>query len=177
MQFEQTPVSGLLVMRTEPHLDERGSFVRTFCQTEIAQAGMDFTVCQTNVSQNNTRGTLRGLHYQAEPKPDPKVVRCIKGSIWDVAIDLRANSATYLKWFGCELSADNNIAMIIPGGCAHGFITLQDHTEVLYLMGEFYDEKLARGVRWNDPAFAINWPEDPQMIGQRDATYPDFTLA
>ncbi len=174
MQFSKTPIAGLLVVKTTPHADERGYFARTFCEFENQEADTPFHVCQTNISQNTKRGTLRGLHYQGEPKPDPKMVRCIRGAVWDVVVDLRQGSASYLTWFGRELSAENKIAMLIPGGCAHGFISLHDDTELLYLMGEHYVADLACGVRWNDPAFAIDWPIKPVTMGDRDASYPDF---
>ncbi len=174
MIFEATPVAGLMLVSTEAHEDARGLFVRAFCEGETARAGLPFHVRQANLSRNHKRGTLRGLHYQDEPKPDPKMVRCVAGAVWDVAVDLRPSSASYLKWFGCELSAENRRALLVPAGCAHGFITLSDDSELLYLMAESYAPELARGVRWNDPAFAIAWPSPPEVIGARDAGFPDY---
>ncbi len=174
MIFEPTSVAGLMLVSTEAHEDTRGLFVRVFCEGESRQAGVPFHVRQANLSRNHKRGTLRGLHYQDAPKPDPKMVRCLAGAVWDVAVDLRPASATYLKWFGCELSAENRRALLVPAGCAHGFMTLSDDSELLYLMAESYAPELARGVRWNDPAFAIDWPSPPEVIDARDAGFPDY---
>lgn len=174
MMFEATAVAGLMVVSAEAQEDQRGLFVRAFCEAESAAAGAPFHVRQANLSQNQTRGTLRGLHYQDDPKPDPKMVRCVRGAVWDVAVDLRPSSPSYLKWFGCELTAENRKAMLVPAGCAHGFMTLCDDSELLYLMAESYVAELARGVRWDDPAFAIEWPGAPVVIGARDAGFPDY---
>ena len=174
MIFEATTVAGVMLVSAEAHEDERGLFVRAFCERETGNAGVPFHIRQANLSQNRKRGTLRGLHYQDEPKPDPKMVRCLRGAVWDVAVDLRPSSSTYLKWFGCELSAENCRALLVPAGCAHGFMTLSDECELLYLMAESYVPELARGVRWNDPAFAIDWPGTPEVIGERDADFPDY---
>lgn len=157
-----------------PIRDERGFFARTFCAATLADAGIQFEVSQANVSHNLKAGTLRGMHYQAEPQPDPKIVRCEHGTIFDVAVDLRPASPTYLKWTGSKLSADNGAALLIPVGCAHGFISLTDHSQVLYFMGAPYVPDLARGVRWNDPAFGIKWPMMPTAMHPRDASYPDY---
>lgn len=174
MLIETTPLQGVLVTSLQKIEDERGFFARTFCAREFAAAGVDFHVKQTNVSANARKGTLRGLHYQGDPQPDTKLVTCTRGAIFDVAVDLRKDSGTYLQWFGAELSADNRKGLYIPAGCAHGFITLEDDTEVNYLMGETYVAELARGARWNDPAFAIAWPLAPTAINERDAHYPDW---
>ena len=174
MNFEATAVSGLMVVSAEAQEDDRGSFVRAFCEEESAGAGAPFQVRQANLSQNRKRGTLRGLHYQDEPRPDPKMVRCVRGAVWDVAVDLRPPSPSFLKWFGCELSAENRKAMLVPAGCAHGFLTLSEDSELLYLMAESYVAELARGVRWDDPAFGIEWPLPVAEISSRDASWPDF---
>ena len=174
MKFEQTDVEGLFLTELTPFGDERGFFARAFCDQLFAENGIDFSIRQINLSGNTSQGTLRGLHYQATPKSDPKVVRCIRGAVWDVVVDLRKESPTYLKWYGAELTAENRQALVIPGGCAHGFLTLRDDSELLYLMGEEFVSDLARGQRWNDPAFAIQWPFEPKIIAERDANYPDY---
>jgi len=174
MKFEPTAIDGLFLVSTATLMDARGSFARVYCESESAAAGIPFHVSQINTSRNPVHGTLRGLHYQATPIPDPKMVRCIRGEIWDVAVDLRPGSPSYLKWFGTRLSEHTMNAMLIPAECAHGFITLSTHAEVLYLMGAPYDPGLACGVRWDDPAFGIEWPCQPSVIGERDASYLDF---
>lgn len=174
MRIEQTPLAGVLVTSLEKIEDERGFFARTYCQQAFADAGVDIHVLQTNVSGNKAKGTLRGLHFQDEPRPDKKLVTCTRGSIFDVAVDLRKGSPTYCQWFGVELTAENRKGLYIPPGCAHGFITLEDDTDVNYLMGETYVGELARGARWNDPAFAIHWPLQPVTMNARDAGYPDW---
>jgi len=172
--FTETEIPGAYVVDLEKIGDERGFFARSFCAEEFAARGLMSRIVQTNISFNRDRATLRGLHYQAEPKPEPKVVRCTRGAIFDVAVDLRPTSPTYRRWTGHELTAANHLALHVPAGCAHGFITLVEDSEVAYLMGEAYDPALARGVRWNDPAFAVDWPLQPSVISPRDAAYPDF---
>lgn len=174
MLIEKTPLEGVLVTSLQKIEDERGFFARTFCQEEFKSAGVDIQLLQTNVSGNKSRGTLRGLHYQDQPHPDKKLVTCSRGAIFDVAVDLRRDSSTYCQWWGIELSADNRKGLYIPPGCAHGFITLADDTDVNYLMGEAYYPDLARGVRWNDLAFEIKWPFEPIVMCERDAVYPDW---
>ena len=174
MLIEKTPLTGGLVTSLQKVEDERGCFARTYCQKEFADAGVDLVVVQSNVSANTRKGTLRGLHFQDDPHPDKKMVTCTRGAIFDVAVDLRRDSDTYLNWFGVELSAENRKGLYIPPGCAHGFITLVDDTDVSYLMGEWYHPELARGARWNDPAFAIEWPIEPAFMNNRDAAYPDW---
>ena len=176
MIFTETELPGVFVVALERRGDERGFFARSFCAEEFAARGLHTHFPQANISFNSAKATLRGLHYQAEPKPEPKVVRCTKGAIFDVAVDLRAGSSTYCAWTGHELSADNHLALYVPPGCAHGFVTLEENCEVHYLMGEFYDADLSRGVPWNDPAFAIDWPLAPQVISERDAGYQDFRV-
>lgn len=174
MLLEKTPLSGVLATSVQKIEDERGFFARTYCQEEFHQAGVDIHLLQTNVSGNKKKGTLRGLHFQDEPRPDKKLVTCIRGSIFDVAVDLRPDSSTYCQWFGIELSAENRKGLYIPPGCAHGFITLEDDTDVNYLMGETYVADLARGARWNDPVFDIKWPILPVTMNERDASYLDW---
>ena len=173
MKFHETAVAGVFEIEAEPHTDERGDFARAFCTEEFAAHGIDFTVIQANLSGNRKAGTLRGMHYQAEPVPDAKMVRCVRGRVFDVALDLRANSPSYLGWTGVELDATRRNALYVPAGCAHGFLTLEESCDVLYLRGVPYVADLARGVRWDDPAFAIEWPGEPKVIAPRDAGWPD----
>ena len=174
MKFTATAIEGVLMLETEPIADDRGDFARSYCADEFGAAGLNFDPVQMNISRNKTRGTLRGMHYQGEPQPDPKIVRCTRGRIFDVAIDLRPASDTFCHWVSEELSPENQTALMVPAGCAHGFITLQDDSHVQYLMGAPYVPDLARGVRWDDPAFGIKWPDAPTTISPRDAEYPDF---
>ncbi len=177
MIFRDTELPGVVVVDLDKTADDRGFFARSYCAREFADHGIAFEVVQCNVSANARRGTLRGLHYQAEPKPAPKLVRCTRGTLYDVAVDLRPDSPAYCRWVGVELDAAGHRALYVPAGCAHGFQTLSDDVEALYLMGAAYDEALARGVRWNDPAFAISWPLAPTVISERDAGYADFRPA
>jgi dTDP-4-dehydrorhamnose 3,5-epimerase len=174
VNFRDTELAGVVEIGVERHDDERGFFARAFCRDELAAHGIDFTVVQANLSGNARRGTLRGLHWQAAPVPDPKIVRCVRGRVFDVALDLRPGSPTHRRWTATELDADKRNALHIPAGCAHGFLTLADDCELLYLMGAPYVDDLARGARWNDPAFAIDWPERPRTIAPRDAGWPDY---
>lgn len=174
MKLRETGIPGVLHVALTRIEDERGWFARSFCVDEFADAGIDFTPVQMNLSRNAARGTLRGMHYQIAPKPEPKLVRCTRGRIFDVAVDLRRASPTFRRWTACELDAESQTALFIPAGCAHGFLTLTPDAEVFYVMGERYDPELARGVRWDDPAFAIDWPARPRVISERDAAWPDF---
>ncbi|HEX3517647.1 MAG TPA: dTDP-4-dehydrorhamnose 3,5-epimerase [Solirubrobacteraceae bacterium] len=176
MRFIQTPLPGVWVIELELLGDERGWFARTFDEQDFRSHGLNPAVVQCNASFNAHRDTLRGMHYQADPHGESKLVRCVRGSIFDVAVDLRAGAPTYCHWHGVELSAENRLALYIPAGLAHGFQTLSEDCEVLYQMGAPYVREAARGVRFDDPAFAIGWPE-PQgerIISERDAGYPDF---
>lgn len=172
LKFIATPLEGLFVLENESVGDQRGFFARTFCVHEFAARGLDTTIAQCNLSFNEKSGTLRGLHYQMEPYAEAKLVRCISGAIYDVAVDLRSGSATYLKWFSVELSATNRLALFIPRGFAHGFQTLVDHSEIFYMMSEFYHPDSGRGVRWNDPALAIDWPLPNPIMSEKDRLYP-----
>lgn len=174
MRFEALPLAGVMLIRAEPSADARGSFARIFCEAEFAAAGLPARFPQANLSFNHRKGTVRGMHYQAAPREEAKVVRCTRGAIHDVLIDLRPESPTYRQSMGVELTAENRLAIYLPARFAHGFQTLVDENEVLYLMGESYDPDLARGVRWNDPAFHVSWPLAISLISERDATYPDF---
>lgn len=174
MRFIETALAGAFVIEIDPKPDLRGFFARTFCRDEFTAAGLPGEFVQSSISVNVRRGTLRGLHFQAPPGAEPKLVRCNRGALFDVIVDLRVGSATHCRWFGTELSADNHRALYVPPGFAHGFQTLMDDSEVAYQMAEFYMPELARGVRWNDPAFGIAWPIDPPFLSDRDASYPDY---
>jgi len=176
MRFLQTPLPGVWVVELDLIADERGWFARTFDAEEFAARGLDPAVVQCNASFNARRDTLRGMHYQAEPHGECKLVRCVRGAIFDVAVDVRPDSPTCRRWHGVELSAENALGFYIPAGLAHGFQTLTDDCEVLYQMGHRYVPDAARGVRWDDPAFAIHWPaiEGERIIAERDSAYPDF---
>jgi dTDP-4-dehydrorhamnose 3,5-epimerase len=176
MRFEQTPLPGAWTIDVDLLEDERGWFARTFDVAELEARGMDSAVVQCGASFNLRRDTLRGLHYQAQPHGEPKLVRCVRGAIFDVAVDLRPVSPAFCRWYGVELSAENRRALYLPAGFAHGFQTLVDDCEVLYQMGAAQVPEAARGVRWDDPAFAIAWPPvaGPRTICARDRSYPDF---
>jgi dTDP-4-dehydrorhamnose 3,5-epimerase len=176
MRFGETPLEGVWTIGLEKLGDERGWFARTFDIEEFESRGMNPSVVQCNASFNAGRGTLRGMHYQAEPHGESKLVRCSRGRIFDVAVDLRRDSPTFLRWHGVELSADGGDALYIPAGLAHGFQTLTDNCEVLYQMGHRYVPEAARGVRWDDPAFGIEWPPvtGDRTISEKDRGYPDF---
>ncbi len=174
MNAEETNVKGVFVLSTDIREDDRGAFARLFCETELADQGILFQVAQSSVSVNSADRTLRGLHYQSDEAPESKIVRCVHGAVWDVTVDLRPTSSSYLAWFGTELSSDNMQALVIPAGCAHGFLTLCDDAALLYMMDQAYLPDTACGVRWDDPAFSISWPHRPLIISERDATYPDY---
>lgn len=174
MIFVATPLPGAFLVELEQQADDRGSFARTWCQREFAAMGLSHEVVQCNVSRTTRRGTLRGMHWQEAPYGEAKLVRCTRGSIWDVIIDLRPDSPTYTKHFGIELNPVSGSALFVPEGFAHGFVTLEDDTDVFYQMSQFYEPNAARGVRWNDPAFGIVWPISDPLLHPRDAHYPDF---
>jgi dTDP-4-dehydrorhamnose 3,5-epimerase len=174
MKFEKTKLNEVFEIHIEPIRDERGFFARTWCQSEFEKRNLAARLVQCNVSSSVRKGTLRGLHYQAAPFPETKIIRCIKGAMFVVALDLRPQSSTFKNWFGVELSATNRKMLYIPEGCAQGFLTLEDETEGLYQISEFHHPDLARGVRWNDPAFRIEWPGEVNIISDRDKAYPDF---
>ncbi|HZL48554.1 MAG TPA: dTDP-4-dehydrorhamnose 3,5-epimerase [Solirubrobacteraceae bacterium] len=176
MKFIETPLPGAWVIELEALGDERGWFARTFDAEEFRARGLDADVVQCNASFNAQRDTLRGMHYQAAPHGESKLVRCVRGAIFDVAVDLRADSPTCRGWHGVELSAENRRAFYIPAGLAHGFQTLTDDCEVLYQMGYRYMPEAARGVRWDDPALAIDWPSPAgeRTVSERDLAYPDL---
>ena len=174
MRFEPLAIDGAALVRIEPHPDPRGFFARTFCVEEFAAAGLPTPVLQASVSFNEHAGTVRGMHFQWPPSREGKLVRCIRGRLYDVLLDLRPQSPSYLQHVAVTLDEDNRDAVFIPPGIAHGFQTLLSRTEVWYQMTDNYAPKLAAGVRWNDPAFSIRWPIPQSMISERDARYPDF---
>jgi dTDP-4-dehydrorhamnose 3,5-epimerase len=173
MRFSPTRVPGVVVVDIEPHADDRGAFARLQCPDEFAAAGIAFSPAQTSLSRNPQAGTLRGLHYQAAPHAETKLVRVVRGRIFDVAVDLRPDSPAFRQWVGEELSADNARALFIPQGVAHGFLTLEPDTDLLYQISPRFEPGHEAGVRWDDPAFAIRWPDRPRLISERDANYPD----
>lgn len=176
MIFLPTSLHGAYVIEPERLEDERGFFARTWCQREFQTHGINMTIVQCSVSFNRKRGTLRGMHYQVAPQAEAKLVRCTRGAIYDVIVDIRPDSATFGKWIASELTADNHRIHFIPVGLAHGFQTLEDETEVFYEMSQFYAPESARGFRWDDPAFGIDWPPAAErVISDRDRNFPNFS--
>jgi dTDP-4-dehydrorhamnose 3,5-epimerase len=173
MKFVPTPVAGAFVIESEPTTDERGGFMRTWCAREAEEHGLCLAVAQCSISMNRAKGTLRGMHYQTAPAEETKVVRCLRGSIFDVIVDLRRGSSSFRRWFGAELSRDNHRAMYVPRGVAHGFLTLEDDCDVHYQISALHEPAAARGFRWNDPLFGVVWPGEVRVISERDRTYPD----
>ena len=174
MRFTETPLKGAWTIDLEPRGDERGFFARAFCQNEFDAHGLKRDLAQANLSYNPKRATLRGMHYQIPPHAEVKIVRCTRGAIYDVIIDLRADSPTRFQWFGVELSADNRTALYVPEGFAHGYQSLTEESEVFYLVTEFYAPGSERGIRWNDPRFAIRWPLPDPVLSPKDAAHPDY---
>lgn len=175
MKLEPLPLSGAFVVQLERLTDERGFFARSCCEKEFGAAGLESRWAQCNISFSERRGTLRGMHFQRGAAAEVKLVRCTRGAAYDVIVDLRRSSATFCRWAAVELTAENRSAIYIPRGFAHGFLTLADKTELFYQMGNFYDGSAADGVRWNDPVFAIRWPDIEPILSARDAGYPDFS--
>jgi dTDP-4-dehydrorhamnose 3,5-epimerase len=175
MKLRSVPLPGAYVIDLEPIADERGLFARTWCAHEFKLHGLNPNVSQCSISFNERRGTLRGMHYQDEPYPEAKLVRCCSGAIYDVIVDLRTTSPTHRKWFAVELTAANRQMLYVPEGVAHGFQTLTDATEVFYQISESYRPDCARGVRWDDPLFGIEWPIANPIISKRDRAFPDST--
>jgi len=172
--FLETGLAGALLIEPERQEDARGFFARTWCQREFTDHGLNARLVQCNVSFNKKRGTLRGMHYQVAPHEEAKLVRCTRGSLYDVMIDLRPASPTFKKHVGVVLTDQSRKMLYVPEGCAHGFQTLEDETEVFYQMSEFYAPDCARGLRWDDPAFGIRWPLEERTMSERDRSYPDF---
>ncbi len=174
MKFIETKLKGAYIIELEPKRDARGFFARTWCAKEFSELGLNTNLVQQNMSLTLKKGALRGMHFQNEPHGETKVIRCTSGSIYDVAIDLRPDSLTYKQWFGIELTADNHTMLYIPKKFAHGFLTLEDNSEVSYLVSEFYTSTADTGVRFNDPAFGIKWPTEIIYISEKDKVFPDF---
>ncbi|HYM74933.1 MAG TPA: dTDP-4-dehydrorhamnose 3,5-epimerase [Candidatus Dormibacteraeota bacterium] len=172
MHFAQTGIVGAQVIDPAPHEDDRGLFFRAWCTREFAEHGIEFTPVQANMGFSLCKGTLRGLHYQVEPALEAKLVRCTRGLIFDVVLDLRQGSPTYGKWYGTELSAENRRMLYLPEGCAHGYQTLVENTEMHYMASAFYTPSAARGSRYNDPAFQIQWPLAVSAISDQDRNWP-----
>jgi len=174
MTFHETKLARVFEIDLELNSDERGFFARSWCQKEFQHHGLNPKVVQCNVSFNARKGTLRGIHYQDAPYHEAKLVRCTKGSIYDVVVDLRPQSPAFKDWIAVVLTADKHNMVYVPEGCGHGFLTLEDETEVFYQMSEFYHAELSRGVRFDDPAFQIVWPDKVEVISEQDRTYPNF---
>jgi len=176
MRFCKTAIDGVVTVELDAAEDERGFFARTYCDEEFARAGVAMQPRQMNVSHNFQALTLRGLHFQEAPHGESKLVQCIRGRVFDVVVDLRPASPSYRKWEGLELAPETRRLLFVPEGCAHGFLTLEDSSDLLYVMGHPFVAHAARGIRWNDPAFGIVWPYAPKIISSRDAGYPDVKL-
>lgn len=176
MIVKNTNLEGAFIFELERFDDERGFFANAWSEKELTALGVESRFVEGNVSANNKRGTLRGMHYQAAPNGQGKLVRCTRGSIYDVGVDLRANSPTYGHWMGVELSANNRLMVYLPGDFGHGYLTLEDNSEVYYQVTKVYVPESSRGFRWNDPAFGIEWPAVAEHMNERDRTYPDFKL-
>ena len=176
MKFHATPLNDARVIELERRGDDRGFFARVYCEREFGAAGCETRFVNINNSLSTARGTLRGMHYQLAAAAEVKVVRCVRGALWDAILDLRPDSSTYGKWFGETLTANNRLMMYVPRGFAHAIFTLEPDTEALYLVSSHYAPTEERGVRWNDPRFAIEWPSRPVEISEKDASWPDFDL-
>jgi dTDP-4-dehydrorhamnose 3,5-epimerase len=174
MRLHPTTVEGAFVIEPEANEDARGLFARTFDAAAFSRHGLETSVAECSVAFNHVRGTLRGLHYQRPPHEETKLVRCTRGAAFDVAVDLRGDSPSYLRWAGVELTAESRRAFYIPRGCAHGYVTLTDGCELAYQISTPHTPEAAAGVRWNDPAFGIEWPVEPLVMSDRDASYPDL---
>jgi dTDP-4-dehydrorhamnose 3,5-epimerase len=175
MKFSETKLYGAFVIELEKRGDERGFFARTFCQNEFAAHGLNTQLVQANMSYSRFEGTLRGMHYQEPPYAEAKLLRCTKGRIFDVAVDMRPDSTTYRQWFGIELNDQNYKMFYIPEGFAHGYMTLCEHAELMYLVSEFYAPQAEKGFRWDDPAIGIQWPMEPAVISDKDRNWADLT--
>jgi dTDP-4-dehydrorhamnose 3,5-epimerase len=173
MIFTETKLKGAYIIDIERLEDDRGFFARSWCEREFAEHGLETRLVQCNISHNTAKNTLRGMHYQLPPFAEAKLIRCTRGSIYDVLLDLRRNSPSFLQWVAAELNEQNHRMLYVPRGFAHGFLTLTDNTEIFYQMTEFYSPEHARGVRWNDPLFGIDWPRAVRVLSSKDAGYED----
>jgi dTDP-4-dehydrorhamnose 3,5-epimerase len=177
MIFNSTPISGAYLVDIEEHKDDRGFFGRAFCANEFRDRGIPFRVAQANVALSKKKGTLRGLHYQVAPHEEAKLVRCVRGAVFDVIVDLRKDSESYGRWFGTQLSAAAYRLFHLPAGTAHGYLALEDNSEIIYLVSQFYAPGAEHGIRWDDPAFNIQWPlTDDLIISEKDRSWADFSL-
>jgi len=177
MKFTETKLTGVFFVEPKRFEDERGFFAPSFWAREFAARGMASVFVESNISYSRSRGTIRGMHYQAAPYGQAKLVRCTRGAVYDVAVDLRPGSHTYRQWVGVELTAENRSMLYVPADCGHGFQTLTDDTEVFYMVSEVYVPDSGRGFRWDDPAFRIEWPEtEERILIKRDQEYPNFAL-
>lgn len=175
MIFVSTTIKDAFVVELEKHGDDRGFFARAFCMKEFSEQGISFQPCQANIGFSQFKGTLRGIHYQTAPHAEAKLVRCTKGAVFDVVVDLRPDSPNYCQWFGIELTPENGRMLFIPKGCAHGYQTLEDNTELYYLVSDFYAPQAEEGLRWDDPKINIEWPiTDNLVISDKDQLWPDF---
>jgi len=174
MKFTETPLKGAYVIELEKRGDDRGWFARFFCEREFKQHGLNYNIVQANNSTSKYKGTLRGMHYQLAPKAEDKIIRCVRGALFDAIVDLRPDSPTFLKHFSIELTAENRTTLYVPKGFAHGFMTIEPDTEAFYLVTEFYSPENERGLRYNDPKVGIRWPMEPVVISDKDKNQPDF---
>lgn len=174
MEFKPTSVDGAFVIEPKKIGDERGYFARSWCENELGDAGLENAIKQVNIASSSTLGTLRGLHYQAAPFEEVKIVRCTRGAMFDVVVDLRPDSKTFKQWFGVVLDEDNACALYVPRGCATGYLTLSDRVDMTYTTSEFYAPEAARGVRYDDPAFGIEWPAEAKVFSEQDKGWADF---
>ena len=174
MKFTNQKINGVYIIEPEPYEDERGMLRRHFCQSEFAKHDLLTDIKQTNISENKKKYTLRGFHYQYYPKGENKVISCVKGHIYDIVVDLRKKSKTYLKWQSFNISDENRISLYVPKGCANAFLTLEDNTRILYYHSEYYSSDSEGGIRFNDPLFKFSWPTEPKIISNKDFNIPDF---
>ena len=174
MKFHKQKFEGVWIIEAEPITDDRGAFRRHFCQKEFQKIGLETQIVQTNISENKKKHTLRGFHYQLPPHDEAKVLSCFKGAFFDVIVDLRPNSETFLKWMSIEIKAGDNISIYVPSGCANGYLTLENSTTILYYMSEFYSPGSYTGFRYNDPLFSVKWPAEPAVISEKDSKFDDF---
>jgi dTDP-4-dehydrorhamnose 3,5-epimerase len=172
MRFTETGIAGSMIIEPNPHKDDRGRFMRAWCTREFAEHGLNFLPVQANMGLSIRKGTVRGMHFQQEPAPEAKLVRCTRGAMFDVVIDLRQESPSYGKWYGAELTAENGCMLYVPELCAHGYQTLEDCTEMYYMTSQFYTPEAAGGVRFDDPAFGIQWPLEPTAVSEQDRNWP-----
>ena len=174
MKFHKQQFEGVWLIEAEPIADSRGAFRRHFCQKEFQEIGLDIEIVQTNISENQKKHTLRGFHYQLPPHEEAKVLTCLQGAIYDVIVDLRPDSESYLKWLPVELKAEDNLSLYVPSGCANGYLTLEDSATILYYMSEFYSPGSYTGFRYNDPLFSVKWPAEPVVISEKDVSFDNF---